>query len=91
MAPRELLCQLCGREYQPWSGPDRLWNVVAGGWSDDPLHFLCPTCFTNEAEQYLHPAPVWDLRMRHDEPKVNSEPCEFCGDGPCPHGCGGPT
>lgn len=49
---RELLCQMCGRDYPCWSADSDLWNEVmrAGDrGAADEYQFVCPTCFTVKA------------------------------------------
>jgi hypothetical protein len=47
---RELLCQVCNREYPVWFAPNELWNaVVRLSDGSDRWPFLCPTCFGMKA------------------------------------------
>jgi len=51
--PRELLCEICDRDYPVWFAPSDLWNrVIRGGTKggDEMYAFLCPTCFATLAE-----------------------------------------
>ncbi len=50
--PRELLCQMCGRDYPTWSADNDLWNAVMRGGvrgNADEYDFVCPTCFVLKA------------------------------------------
>jgi hypothetical protein len=45
---REGLCELCDREYQPWSAASPLWNAVVRGGSingEEEFAYLCADCF----------------------------------------------
>jgi hypothetical protein len=51
--PRELLCEICGREHRPWAAASPLWNAVVRGGSIDgheEYEFLCANCFMELAE-----------------------------------------
>ena len=51
MSP-ELLCDLCGQEYEVWSAPNSLWNAtVRRDDGSDRWPFLCFGCFVGLAEQ----------------------------------------
>ncbi len=55
--PRELLCQMCGRDYPIWSADNDLWNAVMRGGvkgSPDDYDFVCPTCFVLTAASHPH-------------------------------------
>lgn len=64
-SPRECLCMVCSQEYPVWYAPNDLWNVVMrtpdGREASEKVPFICPLCFTKEAErQGVHPT-VWKL------------------------------
>lgn len=47
---RELLCQMCGRDYPIWSADSELWNaVMRDDEGVDEYPFACPTCFAIRA------------------------------------------
>lgn len=47
---RELLCDICRRDYPIWSAPNDLWNaVMRDDEGRDQHQFVCPTCFTIRA------------------------------------------
>ena len=50
---RELLCEVCDRDYVIWFAPSDIWNATCRGGkrgAPDHFNFLCPTCFTNLAD-----------------------------------------
>lgn len=61
---RELLCQICDRDYPVWFTDDELWNQVCRRENEKEIHFLCPTCFARLAER-LGVVPVsWQMTPR---------------------------
>lgn len=52
--PRELLCQICSREYCGWFAPNDLWNKVMrhpdGREASEKYSFVCASCFMKQAE-----------------------------------------
>jgi hypothetical protein len=62
--PRELLCQLCDREYTVWFAPSNIWNAVMRGGvraNPDEYPFVCPTCFALLAEERGIQTTGWRL------------------------------
>lgn len=70
---RELLCEVCDRDYPIWYAPNPLWNKVMrwpdGREASEKIGFICPTCFAMEAERLgIRPkgeAWVLDLEERN--------------------------
>lgn len=64
--PRELLCQICDREYPVWFAPNKLWNAVMRN-SDgtDKFQFVCPLCFALEAERAGIKGTAWKLTLEN--------------------------
>lgn len=52
---RELLCELCYREYPVWYAPSELWNAVMrhpdGKEASEKHNFICMDCFAIQAGQ----------------------------------------
>lgn len=48
---RELLCEMCDREYKVWFAPNELWNAVMRQPDKHEWSFVCPTCFTLVADE----------------------------------------
>lgn len=56
---RELLCEICNRDYKVWFAPNALWNEVVR----DQFNFLCPTCFTNMAAAHGVEYTAFEVRV----------------------------
>ena len=66
--PRELLCQMCGRDYPIWYAPNDLWNAVmryGDQGNADEYDFVCPTCFTVHAA-FMGVESVFEVRVGDD-------------------------
>lgn len=62
---RELLCQLCHKEYPIWYAPNDIWNSVMrdkGGREETP--FVCPTCFGKEYEK-RYGTCIWEFKVNY--------------------------
>lgn len=70
---RELLCEICDRDYPVWYAPNPLWNKVMrapdGREASERVSFVCPTCFTMEARRKGIKGVAWVLSLeQRNEP-----------------------
>jgi len=61
---RELLCQVCDKEYQTWYAENSLWNLLVQ--HNQHFQFLCPTCFANLIQKLLKRKITWKLYIPND-------------------------
>lgn len=63
-AIRELLCQVCGQDYQVWYAENSLWNLLLQ--HSQHIQFLCPTCFTNLVQKIIKKKITWKLYIPNE-------------------------
>jgi hypothetical protein len=68
---RELLCDLCDRDYPVWFAPHDVWNAVVRQGGVDEWAFLCPLCFSLIADERRPDlAPTGWILHPEGEPRI---------------------